>query len=370
MREFPPVDPIVRPGGLGQTFLSHVDQCARSGYLYLRHHGGAASHAMDRGTAFHEFARRYVELLVERGEHEAPPEVAKDLMGAVIEDNPHLHLTSEAHDELRAMAWNTAEGLWLDSAAVAGTEVELELTVLGVPVRCRVDLVLVWPDQRYVEIWDWKTSFAVPSESEVRKLFQPRFYALAVAEGTGVDVPAPLGRGADMFRFRLVYPRYRRMQAVEATFERSELPDLEATVAGAVRRAERGFAVGEWSPVAGAGCATCPAPHECPLPAQMIPAIDLTLERPEEVAERIVWLERERDRESKRLRAWAEEHGGITAAGYRWAWQVVAREQIKRGRREDLKEAIRQAGLDPGEWFETRTTTSLVKSAEGSDDDG
>ena len=42
LRKLPPVEPLERrPSRLSQTALKHADACPRSGYLYLKHRGGA-----------------------------------------------------------------------------------------------------------------------------------------------------------------------------------------------------------------------------------------------------------------------------------------------------------------------------------------
>src|SRR5436190_2158512 len=112
LRHLPAVeDNVEQPEALSQTFLSRMDVCARSGYLYLRHRSGPTSHAMDRGTAFHAFAERLVHLLIDSDENSAPPEIAKDLLSAVIAENPTWQLPEPEMDALRIMAYHLAENL-------------------------------------------------------------------------------------------------------------------------------------------------------------------------------------------------------------------------------------------------------------------
>jgi predicted nucleic acid-binding Zn ribbon protein len=313
LRDLPPVEENVdRPKKLSQSFLAHVDVCARSGYLFLRHRGGPTSHEMDRGTAGHEFARRFIELLVERDENTAPSEVAKDVLQTVIDDHPELQLPAAEREVLRMIAHHFAEKLSVDPDKVVALEKMLELDINGVLVRGKVDFAAIYPEAHHALIRDWKMSFAPPTadDEDFGGSFQTKLYALLLAEGKGSDDPVAIGKDVDTFTVEEVYCRNRDLPAPrKATLTRQQLLDFKLDVEATIAKADIGFDDGKWQAVPGSHCSKCPARHECPLPAELIPVAEE--DDIEVLAEHWYWLTEEARQVKKTLRAYAEEHGPI-----------------------------------------------------------
>jgi len=359
-RDLPPVEENVeRPEAYGQTFLARMDVCARSGFLYQRHRGGPASHQMERGTAFHEAARRFVDLLIENGENTGPPEIAKDLLVSVFEEHPELQVPEHERDALRFMMQHLAENLWIDPSKIVGVEKTLTLEIAGVTIRGKVDLAFVFPEQRHAEVWDWKTSWAMPSQEDFEKSFQTRDYALMLLDGIGDGDAVPMGRGVDTVKVMEIYPRYKDLPHREAILDRQQLLDFRQTVETTIARAEHGFETGKWQAVPGSHCSECPAMYECPLPAELIPAAPPDAD-PQTLAERWLWLTEEASRVKKLVKAAAEDRPERSIAlgtDLELTFTLRESESVKKGKLPEIKAALEAAGYDPSDYI-TKTTSS------------
>jgi hypothetical protein len=359
-RGLPPVEENVeRPEKLSQSFLARADVCPRSAYLYTKHRGGPQSHAMARGEAFHLFAEWFINLLIDQDENSAPPEVAKDVLAAALAERPDLVLPEAERDALRVMAYHFAENLWIEPSKVVAVEKMLEMELAGTIVRGKVDYATVDPQTRHAEIWDWKSSWAVPSQDDYAKSFQPLLYALMLAEGKGEGDPVPIGRGIDTFKVMEIYPRYRDLPHRETILDRQRLTEFKGDVEALIATATLGFDQGKWSAVPGSHCSTCPAMHECPLPAALIP-VPAPDEDPEALAERWFFLSSEAASEKKRLRAIAKESNGPIPLGkdLELRFDLRTYEKLKSGKLPEVKAIIEGAGFDPKDYI-TPVTESV-----------
>lgn len=364
LRDLPPVEHNVElPERLSQTFLARTDVCARSAFLYLSE-PQTTSHAMDRGTLFHEFAKRFVELLIENEENAAPPEVTKDLLAVVIEENPTLQVPESEMDACRIMAYHFAENLWLDPSKVVALEKKLLLDIDGVTVSGKVDLACVWPEARHAEITDWKTNFAPDSMSEdaFEGTFQTKMYALMLAEGIGEDDPVSIGRGIDTFTVREVFPRNRTMPERKVTLDRMQLADFkQTTLQAAIRRAEHGFETGKWQAVTGSHCSTCAAPHACPLPAILIPTALPDDDLPA-LSDRELFLAKERSVIVKKLRADVDANGPrAVGSDQEWRFDFSISQKLDPKKKDELIGFIEQAGGDPADYFSETSSVTFAK---------
>lgn len=354
LRDLPPVEQNVdRPEKLSQTFLARTDVCPRSAMLYVQNGGGVASHALARGSLFHDFAARAVDIMVEQGEKTIPADLCRELMESVMEERVDLVVPTEERDALRGMAWNFGNGFFIEPERVVAVEKMLELDLDGVTIRGRVDLALAYPDAHHAHIIDHKTSFAVTPQGEYEKSWQPRFYALLLLEGKDADDPVGIGSGIDTVTVAELYPRYKQLAEVKTTLSRQEVVDFRHDVRAVIARAEHGFDSGEWPAVPGDHCSTCPMPTSCPLPEALIPAAVEDL--PEALAEREMFLDAERKRVMKKLKGLVDQDGPILVGDFEYGFTLTESERL--ADKDGAKLAIEAGGGDPASYFKTSAST-------------
>lgn len=324
------------PRRVSQTFLGKHDRCERAAFLYAKHDGGAGSHPLERGTVFHEFAARANRHLVAEGEKMIPPEVAKDLMLEVLEEEFHRVVPAGERDSLRAMAYNFAAGWGVEPESVVAVEETCELELGGWIIRGRIDFAQLVGTAR-IDVSDYKTSFAMPTQEEFESDFQTQLYALALAFGTLGSTGLRLGAGVEEFGLRQVFPRYLHDDGLAERFHlvtKQELLDLRLDVETQLRRLEGNIESGKWQAVPGSHCSECPSPNECPLPRHLRPDSQMVvgdLDAAEKLARWIVVEEERLKRARSRLKAFAENEGleAIPAGtDYEFAFTFEEREEI------------------------------------------
>lgn len=275
--EFPPVQQRVeRPPALRQSLLDRLDRCPRSFYLALKNEGGVQSHAMARGTAFHAMAETATRLLIENGETEMDPAMARDLMESIIKERTDLVLPVYEQDALRAMAWNWGKATRIAIPNVRVVERRAGLKMGGWIVNGTIDLGYAADDLAVVI--DYKTSMSMPRQETFERQFQGQFYGLLMAEGRFLNDdyeweerinPHPVRR----VRVCQVYPRFyfedtNQLAARVVEYDVADLVDFKVALSTLLSRADHGFETGDWPALPGNHCATCPAAQECPIPAQ------------------------------------------------------------------------------------------------------
>lgn len=374
-RHFEPVPPVDRPSRLSQTMLRHMDNCPRSGYLYLKHKGGPSSAPMDRGSAFHLFAERMVVELVARGEKSlfAPAQdgdggaedlsqAAKDvasLTQAMVEqvfaDHPEFVMPASERDAVRVMAYHLAVAFDVDPQSVVGIERAFELDLeCGWKIVGKVDLAAL-PTATRGLVDDYKTSLAVPSQEEHAQSFQAKLYALLLMYGRPVD-GEPFGSHLTHVTGRMIYPRAKpretgkglRLVQREATWSRGQLDEFRMDVEALGRRVSDALGSGDWPAQAGPHCSECPAPRECPIPRELRNYQGTILE-PEQASEAWEWAMRAKAAVAaveKEVKAFAKAHGGVVVGDRVFEWRVSESRRLRSvGGRSDW-DGLAQAVLD------------------------
>jgi hypothetical protein len=407
MRFKPVFLPNALGGSISQTALKHFDACPRSGFLYLLHKGEASTDRMVRGSAGHAALERCVRACVENGEVAIPPDLAKAVMDEVLAEYP---VPLRYHDELREDVYRWASETAVDPSAVIACETLIVLEVDGFPVRMKVDFAELLEGGAAVHVADYKFAPGMPTQEEVARKrsdgslmarsFQLVLYALglrygrpvrvevcAACAGTGIQggdesvdygcpecspspaivrgagrietpEPFPLAERAQRFDLEYVYPGIedrdgkmgRRRMSLSALELDAYLHSLGAVVAR-LREAER---TGDWpAQTSDAACSECPAPRECPIPAELRDHAGRinTREEAEEAAEK---LEREKALHRARqaeLKAWAKANGGALRVGQDKVQEFVATRSEEIKDKEGLWVAVERA-VRYGEPFE------------------
>ena len=325
LREQPPVDEQVdRPERFSQTFIRHADRCLRSAFLYLRHKGGAASHELHRGSAFHLFMEKATWHLIENEEERLPPEVAKDLMVDVLMEHPELQVPQGEQDKLRMMAWHVGEGLWFRRPWETTIAVERKFVLEVGPWLVSGKVDYSWLDEGLAGVWDYKSSMNMPDQQTFEAGIQLPLYACGLAFGKLVreepcacggtwpkDGPAaclvcngrgktetlepwPILENAQEFELAEIYPAYlwdTGLAQRVTTISRTDLLDWQLALGATLNRVEHAFETGRWDALPGhPQCGECPAPYECPLPARLRNYAG-AINTPEEAVEAAMWLE-------------------------------------------------------------------------------
>lgn len=353
---------VERPEKASQTLLSRIDVCPYSGALYLKHKGGPQTAEMARGEAFHSFAEQATNMLIESGEVSMPPEVAKDLMQAILEERVDLNVPASEQDACRLMAWHWALATVLDLEAVAGVEQMLEVELGGWTIRGKLDLFLIANGEGTVR--DYKTSKAIQSKESYEESWQPQFYALLASEGVPEDGSEPLGKGLAGIWTYEDYPRYRREEDGQlvhryAYHDRQRIHDFKRTVETQLRKLEHGLETGMWAASQGSHCQTCPASAECPIPAQLreIKVIGSPGEALE-LANNIVSIDREQRRNKKALKEWVDQNAEIEVGDLVFDFYPQDSESFRSpGHKERVQEIVSEAGEDPAEFWRKSTST-------------
>jgi hypothetical protein len=394
-------EPVFLPNALGgsisQTALKHFDACPRSGFLYLLHKGEASTDRMVRGSAGHAALERCIRACVENGEVAIPPDLAKAVMDEVLAEYP---VPLRYHDELREDVYRWASETAVDPSAVIACETLIVLDVDGFPVRMKVDFAELLEGGAAVRVADYKFAPGMPTQEEVARKrpdgslmarsFQLVLYALGLRYGRPVRIepcpdcadyvprvgevwacgtcgsrqrieipePFPLAERAQRFDLEYVYPGIedrdgkmgRRRMSLSALELDAYLHSLGAVVAR-LCEAER---TGDWpAQTSDAACSECPAPRECPIPAELRDHAGRinTREEAEEAAEK---LEREKALHRARqaeLKAWAKANGGALRVGQDKVQEFVATRSEEIKDKEGLWVAVERA-VRYGEPFE------------------
>lgn len=331
-RDLPPLperERVAVPDTPSQTFLKHWDRCHRSAHLYLKHRGGPGSHPLNRGSIFHEVARRLVlEHVIKRGEREIPPDVGKVELTRVFAEHPELTVPADERDYLRMLVYHFCLGSYFDPARVLGVEQMLTLKLGRWTVRGKLDLIYDH-GSGMIEITDYKTQRNMPTSEEWATGghdprtglprfggdFQTQVYGVLCA--FGVDEHG-MTIGEQVNRWRLVqrFPSTLWEEGIgyrEADVDRVQLADFRDDVLAQLEALEHAIATGKWQPTPGTHCGECPAEYECPLPRHLRPdsqgaSID-TLEEAERLAAFRRFSSRRQANLTRALRKAAERNG-------------------------------------------------------------
>jgi CRISPR/Cas system-associated exonuclease Cas4 (RecB family) len=219
-----------------------------------------------------------------------------------------------------------------DSACIAEVEKKEEIPLDGLTFYAVIDLLEVEDGQ--AKLWDWKSSWKVPSQAEVAKDFQLRVYAWAVHKLYDYDT---VRCALDFVRHGAVREIVIGPEEIAAT-EKRILEDIEKI------RAEK-----EWAPTPGSHCTYCPWSSECEL-------ADSEDEDPEALAGYILVLEAQLREAQAKLKAYCNEHGPVVVGGELFGylppkdggWQVTDKPAFAA--------ALDRHGLDPWDYFNVNST--------------
>lgn len=416
-RKTDPVDHIEFPR-YSQSLLKASDACLRAGYLTAKQgRDGPSSHAMDRGSAFHAVVERMILDLLAAGERSyfsegepADASMVAAVVDEVLRDRTDLHLPVGEADAVRIMAFHTACTLTIDPEQVLGVERKFVMDVGGREVSGILDLALL-TGPREAEVWDWKTSLAVPEADEYRHSFQPRMYATLLCFGQPVrEVPCDcqwgmgpepgdpvcevcggkgrveerepaIGAHIGYVRTREVYPRYllesgEGLRERDHILSRTDLQDFRSDLERLVDRLDEARASGVFPAVPGSHCAICPAPHECPLPKELRDYSG-AVNTMEQAAEMAAWSDFMGDRVrvvNRELRNFAAAHGGRIRYGRDLVRELVTvegRAVKKAGGSSDwdgLVGAVERSAFEGepfnvGEWIRPTASTNFKRRA-------
>lgn len=347
--EAPPIDP---PEKASMTLLSKISDCPYSGRLYLELKGGAQSHQMARGEAVHAAIEECLNLMIETGEMEIPPEVAKDHLQAILDERVDLALSPAEHDIARAAVWNWASGFAVNPASVVGVETMLEAEVAGWKVRGKIDLALI--DQGDGAVYDWKTSLSYPTQEQHEQDFQMLMYGLLMLEGVPEGETTPLGKGLAGVHLNAHFPRIPGDNGYftrHSYKNRAEVHDFRRTLEAALAKLDHGLKTNQWKASPGSWCSFCPAMARCPIPREQLPDVIATQGQAEEAGERIIVLEAELKELKSGAKRWVENEIPIRVGDEEFV--LVSSESESARSKEDVKAAIRQGGLNPEDYFKT-----------------
>lgn len=347
--------------GVSQTFMQRFNLCRRSAYLYAIHKGGAASHAMERGSAGHAAIERARALAIENGESYVPPELAKIVLDEVLGD-ASFAVPIEEHDGLREQVFRWAGETVINPEQIVAVE---RLFVLdlghGVTLRSKIDYAEVTQDGGWFHVEDYKTSRAAPTAEEVTrnrgdgtrmlKDFQLVAYAVSLAYGLPVDVetcpdcwgsgldagktercptckgrgrwevpgPMPIAAGARGVSADLVFPGIpvgdeRVMLRRGGDLSRLELEQYLSSLQAMAKVLSEVVQTGDFRPVPGSHCSTCAARHECPLPEHVkgYAGPINTMDDAVRVATEWYFTSAHAAALKKELKAWAQGQGGVS----------------------------------------------------------
>ncbi len=359
-------------GRVSLTFLRHFNGCRRAAYLYAVHRG-AASDAMERGSALHAAIERCVQAIVEQGEGGVPPEVAKAIADEVLVE---FDVPVEEHDYLRMCIFRWADEWRLDPERLCALETLLELDVGGLVVRCKVDYAELAEDGSRLMVRDWKSSRSMPSQDEVAskrsdgsfsaKNMQLIVYALALVFGvpvrreidlaTGEVVerrePFPLAPRAQYVDVAFVYPgieekkgpRAGLMAMRQASLTPVEMHEYMTSLAALGERVRSAVETGDWrARPSSSACGECPAPLLCPIPPELRVYQDSDsafgvagyVNTPEDASARAELIDRAKATVAaweKELKAWSKANGGVSIPfgdDLEFAWAPVSSEEIR-----------------------------------------
>lgn len=354
------------PERMSQSMLRWSDVCEFAAHLYVKHSGGLDSHAMDRGTAIHEFRERWIKTIMEREANVGDPEEAKTMLGDILAERSDLIIPAAEQEGLRIMAHHIADGTWIDPNEVVAIEEKFDVEIAGETVTGRVDLAMMTGALAIVD--DLKSSWSIPDQATFEGKFQLPLYAVAFSKGTIRGEPVGIGAGVTQIELRESYPRF-FWDAEGTVAYRSTMMDYagvldhEEYLGRLIGRTKRAFGEQKFRAVAGSHCNECPAASECPIPAHLRNwrgelSIHSSLEDAQGVAIRW-WFKKEGKARAQdaggpsikadweALKAWTSENGPLRFGhDLILEYATIEKEELKRGKhfgKDNFRAAIESA---------------------------
>lgn len=316
-RKLPPVEPVEVPRRFSMTLMERHDDCPRAAYLGVKHRM-PGSHNLDRGILGHAVLERAMKELMRMGERQFSPddpEQAASIMHAFVDEQlrarPELVVPRRDVDDVRELAYHWAVGYDVDPEHVAGLEQLMVLDLdCGVTLSGKMDLIAL-PSIDVGQVDDYKTGRALVTQEEYDGKVQPWFYAVLLVYGAPVTVtpcwncdagtvpivggcpicdgrgryeergePGALGGHLKGVWTREVYPHPKprddgSLHRREMLLAKTAIADYRADLERAAETLRDRFeswdfpARSSGGTLNGSWCSRCPAPHECPLPAEL-----------------------------------------------------------------------------------------------------
>lgn len=302
-----------------------MDSCPYSGYLYVAHDGGAPSHPMHRGSAFHATVARCIDTMTATGNTTIAPDDAKAIMLEVLAEHQEWVIPAGQMDGLRVMVFRWAMAFVLPAGARA--EVPFRMDVAGETVTGTLDLSWVSGDTLFIR--DYKAGWHLYPQADVSgtdgetgrakgaKAAQLITYALLAADGKSDVVTLPAG--INKFDLGFVFPMYSDatgdgLAERGVVVTRPELIEHREWLALLVSRSARAFQENRYAAVPGSHCSRCAANAECPLPAKVRGGTPFE-RNPRDVAEDFHFLKLGADELRKELKAYVEHIGQAVPFG-------------------------------------------------------
>lgn len=262
--------------------------------------------AARRGSTFHLAAEHYIKALRTAGE-KADPDLARQALDDALTALP---LPPKEWEDVEQLWWRWVEGFELDLNAFVALEAK-QVARLG--LTWTPDLVYTdGPD--ILKLIDFKTHWAIWSDSQAAQKFQARFY-LAQARR------AFPGFIAYTIEFHFV----RWGVKVSVTLSSAALDDVDAqvdTILASIQRAER---TNDWQPTPGAHCRGCAV--ACPVVDQALrlPLRVTNMDEAEHAAGELLALEQAVSARREALRVFSDANGPVQIGGVEFSHKPTPR---------------------------------------------
>lgn len=256
-----------------------------------------------RGTGWHDAAKVYIRSLA-KAQLTSDAELARLALrqGLLVSGTP-------------ARLWDEIEALWWPW--VERFELDLEAYLLAEERQERAGFVwtpdLVYAQGDAIEMKDFKTHWAIWSESKARGELQARWYAWQAAQVW-----------PGFARYRITFEFIRYGAAVTVEFSPAEIETVEAQVQETLARVERARATNTWPATPGAQCGYCRL--ECPTVDDALRAPVRVLDKldAERIAGEALVLAQAHEARLNALKAWCTTDGAVAAGDMEYAYRASA----------------------------------------------
>lgn len=277
------------------------------------------------GSFVHRVIEMYVTACLKRKEG-ADPVLAELAAQAAWAEKPTV--PPDVFADALNVVQRFAEGYEVPVDRVVGNELQLAADAhwSAVPYdspdtrrRGRIDqLELDGQDARVV---DWKTSRALPTATELKRMYAPRMYMLLVRAQN------PKLRRVTV---QIYYVRYHKTR--EVVFEPSDTESARLEIEEAEKRVQvllgrpNAADPAAWPAMPGTQCGICGWVASCPRQAEVATRGYVTTpEQAEKVAGDIVYLEQALEHKRETLREWVKVVGPVTTSNVRFAYRQESR---------------------------------------------
>ena len=286
------------------------------------------------GRAFHKFAEVYVQHLVDTHRQSDWEEVSR-IFESLRTDPAFAELPPEQVPATREMCVQWAQKTIIDPEAVAAVEMQIPDGFRrrmdagewgGFQANLGDDIVYVGIMDRVevsgntLTIIDYKTGWKAPSETELRKDPQVRYYPWAVSQ----EFPGDWER----FVVRMEYVAQGIIREVE--IDPVDLPDIERDLLAECNALDEG----PFPATPGAACSYCSYTAQCPGYAAIPDVVKppATAKEAETIVSSLVLLKRRVKEWEDLLKGWCNIHGAVNNHGIEWGFWAQGGPKVKDAR--------------------------------------